>query len=414
MEQNYFYGIGEPLVQRERDQGIPAEKYVDLIAGLGCTAYRSWMHLTEVLKDPFTSNPTEVERHTRLLNRCAALDIEVTGMSHEWFLPEGCRHRKGHVMPKRDLTEGSLYMQALSMLEQSWYTMVSQFPQVAIWEVGNEWNLNAFLQPDDVLPDDVGGASDRAKDGNLHNTRSFFTADEKMDIAVDMMYFAAKGIRRANPNALVASFSPALSTPGLGGDMPDFLPVMYGVAWTLDKVYRRIKSGQFWSEDTNDYFDIVAWHPYVFTNRPDTKDADLFLDVDEPDQLWKSYNDAAYKVMKKYGDGGKQVILTETGFTDCGNPEWEQRYAEYNKKLLEIARGLPYVRTVHNFRLLNENAMLRRDGIENNQIGGLTEVYFGVFTDPEDGCQPRARAKAIQEMTGSTADLAHIGKEIAS
>ena len=153
-------------------------------------------------------------------------------------------------------------------------------------------------------------------------------------------------------------------------------------------------------------------HPYVFTNKPDVKDADLFLDVDEPDQLWKSYNDAAYKVMKRYGDGHKQVLLTESGFTDCGNPEWEARYAGYNKKMLQIAAELPYVRTLHNFRLLNENAMLRRGGIEQNQIGGLTEVYFGIFTDPEDGCRPRARAKAIQSLTGSTADLEAIGKRL--
>ena len=397
MEKRRFYGIGEPLVQRERDQGIPADQYVDLIAGLGCNAYRAWMHLTEVLDDPTTPNAEEVARHKRLLDRCAELDIEVTGMSHEWFLPEGCKQHSGHAMPKRDLTEGSLYRQALDMLEQSWATMAALFPQVKIWEVGNEWNLNAFLHPDGFL------------DGDMSEP---FTADEKYDIAVDMMYFAARGVRRANPNALVASFSPALSTPGLGGDMPDFLPVMYGVAWTLDKVYSRIKSGKFWSTNTDDYFDILAWHPYVFTNKPDVKDADLFLDVDEPDLLWKSYNDAAYKVMKKYGDGHKQAILTEAGFTDCGNPDWEARYALYNKKLLAIGRELPYVRTLHNFRLLNENAMLKRAGIENNQIGGLTEVYFGVFTDPEDGCKPRARAKAIQEMTGSTADLEELGVRV--
>jgi hypothetical protein len=74
---------------------------------------------------------------------------------------------------------------------------------------------------------------------------------------------------------------------------------------------------------------------------------------------------------------------------------------------------MPYVRTLHNFRLLNENAMLKRAGIEDNQIGGLTEVYFGLFTDPEDGCQPRARALAIQEMTGSKTDLAALGKSLA-
>ena len=395
VKKDRFFGVGEPLIQRERDQGIDAAAYLDLVAALGCTAFRNWMHITEVLKDPVTPDPQAVNRHKRLLERAAALDIEVTAMSHEWFLPPECIQKTGHAMPRRDLSPGSPYMQALHMLEQSWYTMAVTFPEVRIWEVGNEWNLDAFLHPD----------------GFLTGACKPFTADEKMDIAVDMQYFAAKGIRRAGTGAMVASFSPALSTPGLGGDMPYFLPVMYGVAFTLEKVYSRIKSGRFWSTDTGDYFDLLAWHPYVFTNKP-VKDSDLFMDVDEPDQLWQSYNDAAYKVMCRYGDEDRQVLLTESGFTDCGNPEWEARYARYNRKMLEIARKLPYVRTLHNFRLLNENAMLNRAGIEENQIGGLTEVFFGLFTDPEEGCRPRARALAIQEMTGSTADLNQISKKL--
>lgn len=387
-----FFGIGEPLIQRQHDQGIKAPEYMRLIKALGCNAYRSWMHLTDLLIDPVTPNQEEVRLHKALLAKAAELDIEVTAMSHEWFLPTGCLQRSGHAMPARDLTPGSLYIEALSMLETSWRTMAETFPEVKIWEVGNEWNLNAFLHPDGFLNSDMSKP---------------FTADEKMDIAVDMMYFAARGIRSANPDAMVASFSPALSTPGLGGDMPDFLPVMYGVAWTLDKVYQRIKSGRFWSDNTDDYFDILSWHPYVFTNE-DVPDADLFLNVSEPDQLWKSFNDSAYKVMKKYGDGHKQVILTEAGFTDLGDPALEERYADYNKKLLAIAKDLPYVRTLHNFRLLNENAMLKRGGIESNQIGGLTEVYFGIFTDPDEGIKPRKRAYAIQEMTGSGADLEEV------
>ena len=56
--------------------------------------------------------------------------------------------------------------------------------------------------------------------------------------------------------------------------------------------------------------------------------------------------------------------------------------------------------------------MLQRAGIEDNQIGGLTEVYFGLFTDPEEGCRPRLRAKAIQEMTGAAEDLEALGQRV--
>lgn len=398
MSKERFYGIGEPLTQRERDTGVPAEKYLDLVAALGCNAYRSWMHITEILENPSTPNPEAVEMHTRLLNRAKELDIEVTGMNHEWFLPDGCKQSKGHATPRRDLTEGSLYMQMLEMLEQSWETMASTFPQVDIWEVGNEWNINPFLHPDGFLDSDMSNP---------------FTPDEKMDIAIDLMYFAAKGIRKGNPKAKVTCFSSALSTPWLGGDLPDFLPPMYGIAWTLDKMYSRIKSGNFWSDNTDDYFDIVAWHPYQMSTNQNEKDKDLFIHINRPDLLWKDYNDAAYRVMCKYGDGHKQVILTETGFTDCGDKDKEELQAQYTRTINEIAAKLPYVRTIYNFRLLTEQGMLKKAGIEDNQIGGLAEVYFGFFEEPEYECRPRLKALEMQKLTGSKANLYEVGKKVA-
>jgi hypothetical protein len=52
--------------------------------------------------------------------------------------------------------------------------------------------------------------------------------------------------------------------------------------------------------------------------------------------------------------------------------------------------------------------------VEDNQIGGLSEVYFGIFTDPEEGCRPRARAYAIAEVTGSMADLAAVADTVST
>ena len=42
-----FYGMGEPLIQREGDTGVMAAEYLNLVKALGCSAYRSWMHLTD-------------------------------------------------------------------------------------------------------------------------------------------------------------------------------------------------------------------------------------------------------------------------------------------------------------------------------------------------------------------------------
>lgn len=116
--------------------------------------------------------------------------------------------------------------------------------------------------------------------------------------------------------------------------------------------------------------------------------------------------------MCKYGDGQKQVLLTEVGFTDCGDKELEERQARYTEKILKIAAELPYVRTIHNFRLLNETGMLQKAGIENNQIGGLAEVYFGFFTEPSDGCQPRKKALVLQKAAGGMEDLSQVGMRV--
>ena len=80
MEKNRFFGVGEPLIQRQRDQGIDAAAYLALVAGLGCTAFRSWMHITEILDDPSTPNPEAVAMHTKLLNQAADKLQKSTGL----------------------------------------------------------------------------------------------------------------------------------------------------------------------------------------------------------------------------------------------------------------------------------------------------------------------------------------------
>ena len=185
------------------------------------------------------------------------------------------------------------------------------------------------------------------------------------------------------------------------------------MAWDLEKVYKRIKSGGFWSDRTEDYFDMVALHPYHMSTKLADTEYEMWVNIEEPDNLWKDYVEAVYRVMCKYGDEKKQVIMTEIGFTDCGEPELEERNAGYTKKIMKMARELPFVRTFFNFRLLVESAMLQRKGASSNQIGGLTEGYFCMFTEPKDGCEPRKQAFAVQELTGSKADLYEIGKQIA-
>lgn len=102
MSSNVFYGIGEPLIQREGDTHVPAEAYLDLVKALGCGAYRSWMHLTEVLKDPSTPDPEAVSAHTRLPGWAVIFRIICllcTGLPGPWtrFIPGSNPESSGQI-----------------------------------------------------------------------------------------------------------------------------------------------------------------------------------------------------------------------------------------------------------------------------------------------------------------------------
>lgn len=87
-----------------------------------------------------------------------------------------------------------------------------------------------------------------------------------------------------------------------------------------------------------------------------------------PDDIWKDVSDAAYRVMQRYGDGHKQVLITEFGYTDIFDEEKEKRHAEYYRKIFDYCRQMPYLRTLHVFRLYEEYAMLEHD--EPGTVGG--------------------------------------------
>jgi len=164
----------------------------------------------------------------------------------------------------------------------------------------------------------------------------------------------------------------------------------------MDKIYSRIASGDFWSTNNDDYFDVAAWHPYEFEY--------------EPGGFWIEVNQAARRVMQKYGDGDKPVMLTEFGYTDSGDPEVEKTQTEWYKKIFEIIETkLPYIRAVHIFRLYEDyKANAERKTVD---WGGIHEVYYGLFREPERGFTPRAKAFVLQELAGGKGDLWRFSKD---
>lgn len=391
MGKNRLYGIGEPISMFEMTGEVNADESLDRYEALGVTAVREWMHLPLVLSDPDTVKPEALKAFTRVLNRMKEMDMEITGMNHEFFLA-GDELRRGHnEMYPRDLTDGSLYMQTLELLERSWCTMAKAFPQVEQWEVGNEWNLDTFLHPI----------------GWQYGTPGF-TEDEKMDIAIDLMYFSAKGIRRGNPKAKVVSFSPAVTQPNLGGRGAIFCPPAYGMVLAISKMYERIKSGNFWSDNTDDYFDMIAIHPYMLTQimpmaASETYPAERrFFRAESPDAAWRAPIDMVYTIMSMNGDGNKQMLLTEMGFSDWGIPGLDDKQAEMQAQMFDyVEKTMPYVKTIHTFRLYCPDHDVYEPGF--NPQG---EHCFGLFEKDENGkYHPRKKAYALQKIYGGTKEL---------
>ena len=406
MARNRLYGIGEPVTMSSLNGHIDAMKALDLMAAVGVTSFREWMHIPVILENPTTPKPEVVAAFTKTLDRCVELDIEVTGMSHCWFLPEECNVPKSpfgnSAMPQRDLTPGSVYMKTLEMLETSWETMVSLFPQVPQWEVGNEWNLPIFLRPVGWKPE----PGQHFKGG--------FTHKEAMLVAADMMYYSARGIRKANPNAKVVSFSPCVHG-GIPMEWRDILPPGCAIAITFDTLYRIIKGGESFSTNSDDYFDMLAWHPYLSTQMgyapvdlayPATEKGYHYEEM--PDALWKSGCDLAYNVMAKYGDGHKKVLITEFGFSDAGDPEREKAQAELIRDTFRIAEQMPYLHSLHFFRLF-EHEEAKGLGDDKKNQSSPQEAHFGIFREPHHDYEPRTKAKVLQEVYGGTGDLAAIG-----
>lgn len=392
-QKDVLYGIGEPLtmsgITADRESGsFAAAEY--LLDAMNFGAIREWMHLTDILSSPSEADPVKVRQYAQALDMYKEIGLEITGMSHKWFIigADGSPLVSDGRMYRRNPSRGSLYIRSLKTIEEAWRTMASLFPQVDQWEVGNEWNTSDFLNvyPEDDVP---------------------LTDEERIEIATDMMYYAYRGIKRANPEARVVSFSPAIGMPSFVGKdgnerMIPFTNPGYGIALALSRVYANIASGNFPSglptdTDPDHYFDLAAWHPYMFTgmNPKVIRDAypgqGRFFREEHIDALWQNFNDMAYNVMVMNGDADKKVLLTEMGFCDMGDPEKElTQLDEYRRMFTMISSSMPYVKTVFVFRLRTAPG-----------LGGMQEYGFGLF----EKFRPRKKAFVIQSFTGGTKTL---------
>jgi hypothetical protein len=132
---------------------------------------------------------------------------------------------------------------------------------------------------------------------------------------------AYRGAKRADPTVQVVTAAASPRTGGLGGSLED-------VEW-LEGVYRAGGKASF---------DLLGMHPYP-GNFPPAADPSCAPMCFRTIELWRG-------VMERYGDAGKQALITELGTLEqspvnLGDFEWMElpadRRAEYLVQALQLA-----------------------------------------------------------------------------
>ena len=375
-EQPYLNGMC--YVYKYSEDHVSVDTAAKLMSDMNVKSMRSWCHISWLLDSPYKVNADECRKFHRMHKAMYTAGVaQIVGMSHTWFYTEDCQNIRSDMfsVPSRDTSTGSVYMRFLELYEISWYTLAKEFTEIRYWETGNEHNHDPFLHPLNYTDD---------TDNNI------FTLREKAEISVDMMFFAAKGIRRANPDAVIIMPGMApVAEKGLGV-VGDNVSVDYGgMVKTLDTIYRIILGSESFSDDPRDFFDALAWHPYYAV-----QNEDLSWKWQIPDEKWIKLNLQVYDVAVQNGDDGIDCYFSEFGFNDFGSDEIDAELTEHIVRGIDIIRSeLPFVANIHAYRLF-----------EYLDVENQTDTY-SFFKVRSDGVHAKKRAIALQKAYGGHGDL---------
>ena len=373
---NNFYGIGE-MFSGAIDSAQTPEMVLNLTEAMGMTSFRMWMHNTSVLQrgsgDTITLRSDRVAQYKDYISSLYSKGVtKIVAMSHYNLYPSDF-NVSGDTLGVFPSPGSAYYADFMNMVEQSYYTLAETFNEIIYWEPSNEINVHNYCHKADG---------------------SQFTMLERANITTDLMFYANRGIKRANPNA-------KLVMPGL---VFDNSPTT-GLVPFLEAVYSNINSANFPTADetvstcSNDYFDVLNWHPYNFNG-----DSGL-------DSSFIVLNRAAYKVAYDNGDGDKNVIFSEFGYTTTQSSQYtrtqyENMQAQYiNQDMQNTLNLLPFVDSVIMFRLFDWEEAAIVTGNPNS-----IEIGFGLFTSANYGyIRPKKICiELFKQINGQDADLSPI------
>lgn len=371
IDKTLLYGMDEPLWELRGTTGAPQVEgfdldiTVDLLKMLGVKSFRFR------IPSGFIQTPTQYNEELYEYLKGAIVKLKEAGVTnlvgqaslfpqYTAFRPEGSA-----CVPRPD---DPAYGEWLDALTDLWEAVARLFPEIRLWEMGNEFNSNTFFHPNGYV----------ANSGTLEEGTGGFTGEEQVEVVTDYLYYASKGIKKANPEneAVTPGFAPKNGT-------------LLNVQYFLEDIYLRIESGSapygaVKSADPDDYFDVLCWHPYAA----------------KVDSSWLEGNNAVYQVAIDHGDEGKRVIFSEFGFSDGGFDDREALQIEYTEQAFAYCQTeMKYVESVLSFRLYECKYAAT--------WGGSGEIYYGFFREPADGkgFSPKAKATALQAIYGGTGDL---------
>ncbi|MDR3319143.1 MAG: hypothetical protein LBS99_06860 [Clostridiales bacterium] len=380
----YFYGVGEAFGGTVDDNQTP-ELTTGLAGALGMQSFRMWMHtggdFVELNSSGVVSlNAAKVAAYHGYTGLLAQNNVtNIIAMSHYYRFPAGFPV-EGNTMGAFPEPGSQYYEAFLEIIEQTYYLLAKEFPEIKYWECGNEINADAYCHKSGYY--NAGGA----------NAAFRYTLAEKAQIGADLMFYATRGIKRGNPAAVSVM-------PGLvfSSDMAN------GIKAYLTRIYQNIESGvypttgAYSSVKTDDYFDVLNWHPYNFGGNSGEYSTFTIL------------NQAVYDIVIEHGDEGKKVFFTEYGYTTTENQsktreQYEALQGGYIAKDVDnIQTFLPFVEVLIIFRMFDWERASQATGDPHT-----IEIGFGLFTSPglSDGPRPKAIGLSLfRKMHGENADV---------
>ncbi|MBR2024017.1 MAG: hypothetical protein IJ996_05850 [Clostridia bacterium] len=387
VDKSNLYGFFEPLWEKRADSTedqikcFDLDVTIDLMEAMGCSSIRFYIpsKVFNAFMVDYESGEVEVildetlveyfhEAATKLKNSGIDCLVGESIVFPPFRSDSGVSTLQGMLnVPQYNVDEAyAIWMQAV---EEAWKTLTAEFPEVTIWEMGNEYNTDNYFHP--VTYDKETGTGG-------------FSVNEMVATNLDYMYYANKGIKAGNPNAV--SLTPGYTS---GGQMKS-----RKLEYFYDDLYAGIQSGAYprvgtKTTNTNDFFGGLAYHPYNFSGW---------------DDKFVEYNNDIYEVVTRYGDIGKKVYFTEVGWYDDFSNSKIQSQTEAIKKLYSACKNdMWYVESCLYFRFYNCEYDWSGGG------AGNAEKTFGVFYEPDYtqqvGFLPKPKAEAMKEIFGGTGDL---------